>query len=167
MQAGETYGYPARRRSDFGGENVGDTHFMIMLRGTACGSHITGRSIHNQRIERLWHDEVFAGCLGFYHVFYFFENSNILCVYNPVHLQALHYVYNPRISAALTTFREAWNHPPLRMAGNWSPTQMWVAGMLDNFDRIHLPVQDTFFQDTLADCDSMIQISYHKSPSQI
>ncbi len=39
-----------------GGENVDLAHFMVLLRGEGRGSHLTGRSVHNQRIERLWRD---------------------------------------------------------------------------------------------------------------
>ena len=48
ISAVEQYHLPSRVRSDQGGEN------MIEQRGAERNSMITGSSVHNQRMERLW-----------------------------------------------------------------------------------------------------------------
>ena len=53
-QAIEKYGVPKLLRTDHGGENVLVWEAMNQLHGP--GHVIKGRSVHNQRIERLWRD---------------------------------------------------------------------------------------------------------------
>lgn len=103
---------------------------MNILNGSTRGSHITGESVHNQRIERMWrdvHKEV-TGCL--YQEFYGLEDAGLLSPDNEIDRYVLHCAYLPEINARLTMFQKAWNSHRLRTENNRTPQQIWLDGML-------------------------------------
>ena len=129
-----TYTTPLRIRTDQGLENVEVARWMINKHGVAKRPVITGLSVHNQRIERLWRD------LGTYvvslykNIFRFMEANGLLDPTDEFDLFALHYTFLPRINKSCHEFMIQWNHHPLSTENNRSPLQLWTEGIYRNWD---------------------------------
>jgi hypothetical protein len=124
----DKYGIPLRVRSDQGLENYDVAKLMLEARGK--NGMITGKSTHNQRIERLWRD-VFEGVLCFfYDLFYFMEDEGILDPFNEIHIIALHVVFMHRINDKLDVWRNAWALHRLRTVRS-SPYRLFMSGVIN------------------------------------
>uniref|UniRef100_A0A3Q3H2N7 Integrase catalytic domain-containing protein n=1 Tax=Kryptolebias marmoratus TaxID=37003 RepID=A0A3Q3H2N7_KRYMA len=120
------YDVPSRVRSDKGGENVMIAQFMVQTNGVNRNSHMTGRSVHNQRIERLWRD-VYENVLDLYYtVFMQMEAEGILNPDDEIELYSLHRCFMPHIQHGLHCFKEAWNNHGLRTSSHYTPLQLWL-----------------------------------------
>ena len=140
LEAVREYGLPSRVRCDKGGENTMISQFMLNhpARGPGRRSCMSGRSVHNVRIERLWRD-LYNGCICYFHeLFGLLEQANCLDPNNSIDIFALHYTYLPWIQHQLDIFHKVWGQHKMRTAEHKSPLQLWIQGMLKTADQAAL-----------------------------
>jgi len=122
------YGLPCSVRTDCGGENVDVWRFMLSHhQDSLCV--LTGSSVHNERIERMWKDITCCVSTSFTDIFYELEAEGILDLSNEVDIFSLQVVFLPRINKSLAEFQGGWNNHPLSTEGNMSPIQLTVLGL--------------------------------------
>ena len=123
------YGLPNHVRSDCGGENVSIWRYMISSHNNDYSSVLTGSSVHNERVERLWRDVHRCVAIMYADIFRSLESELLLDPLNEVDLYCLHNIFLPRINRCLLEFKESWNHHALSSEGNMSPYQLLFEGL--------------------------------------
>uniref|UniRef100_A0AAV2LKK7 Integrase catalytic domain-containing protein n=1 Tax=Knipowitschia caucasica TaxID=637954 RepID=A0AAV2LKK7_KNICA len=134
-EAVEEFGYPLRVRADQGRENVDVARLMFSVWGPDSDCFYAGKSVHNQRIERLWRDVWMGVTSVFYHTFHMMKEEGLFDLSDATHLFCLHYVFLPRLQASLDVFHKGWDNRPLRTEQNMTPNQLWLAGQIHH----HIP----------------------------
>ncbi|XP_049457585.1 uncharacterized protein LOC125904292 [Epinephelus fuscoguttatus] len=130
MSSVEKFGFPLRVRGDQGVENVGIAQYMFTIRGCGRASYISGKSVHNQRVERLWRDVWMAVTRVYCELLHGLEEECLLDPSNSLQLFCAQYIFVPRLQMDLDTFTAGWDNHPLRTEQNLTPNQLWTIGFL-------------------------------------
>lgn len=123
------FGLPDSVRSDHGGENIGVWRYMIVTHNNDHSCILTGSSVHNERIERMWRDVHRCVVSTFSDMFTSLEREDLLGPTNEVDLYCLHHIFFPLISKNLSEFKESWNNHSISSEGSRTPYQLLVEGL--------------------------------------
>lgn len=115
----------------------------MLVHGRCRNPLLTGSSVHNQRIERLWRDTYRCAVSLYYQIFHYLEDLGVLDPDSDLDLFCLHLVYNQKINYTLKAFMDGWNCHAVTTERNLTPMQMFTCGTLmrnrDLDDAIGLP----------------------------
>jgi hypothetical protein len=117
-------------RCDRGVENYDVAMFMLThpTRGPDVNPVIVRKSVHNQRIERLWRDLFQGVTCTYYYLFHHLEDIRMLNPLDEIDLFVLHYVYLNVINHHIVEWVSAWNNHKMSSSHNMSPIQQWIKG---------------------------------------
>lgn len=120
------FGVPKRVRSDKGGENRKVAELMIALNNGDGNCFITGKSVHNQRIERFW-GEVNKITESYRDLLSELQDNGEFDLDHSAHMVAVTYVFQHLIQNSLDVFIQQWNHHKLS-SGNRAPEELFLTG---------------------------------------
>src|SRR5436190_7825573 len=143
---------PERIRTDKGGENRDVVAWMLIINGTGTSTVITGRSVHNQRIERLWRD-VNRWLTSFHLIFGHLRSNGHYDPDDNVDRVALIFVYLPLLRRSLQQFTRIWNNHKLRTEGHRTPLQLYADR---NPESLFVPVNEREVEQYGIDWDGPI-----------
>jgi hypothetical protein len=147
----EMYGLPSRIRCDHGGENLGIAGYMFDKRGLGRNSVVTGPSVRNVRIERMWLECRRAVLLTYQNIFQYMEEKGWLDIANPLHIYLLHVIYRRRIQNTLDTWVRFWNTHTIegQKTRNCSPIALRESGLIKRFGLKRWQTGDVFDDDEI------------------
>ncbi len=142
----------------------------MLLHSRSSNPMLTGSSVHNQRVERLWRDAYRCVLSLYYQVFYYLEDTELLDPINDIDLFCLHFVYEQRINNSLKAFVDGWNNHGLSTENNRTPIQLFVSSCIQtapqNTNSSTKPDIHPFMNEVFAETVEVPSTSCPLSPSQ-